>query len=60
MQQQEQNLKSSLSNSADEVDNARSDITSEAPGKGVSFKKLSYSYSGKHSEGNRFITDIDL
>ena len=29
-------------------------------GKGASFRKLGYCYSGKHSEGNRFITDIDL
>ena len=26
----------------------------------VIFGKLRYGYTGKHSEGNRFITDLDL
>ena len=26
----------------------------------MSYEKLKYRYYGKHSEGNRFITDIDL
>ena len=45
-----------ISRSEDDVDDGHSDVKKTK----TFFGKLRYGYSGKYSEGNRFITDNDL